>query len=116
MCSSYEITAIGRFCFFAGYFLFSHEEVIERLCKWWWLFDLAAAVLGISYTLRYFGENYAIAPVLNNIHACVYCWFAILGILTTMKNYADTTNSFTRWMAKKSWGIYIFHYLPMPNR
>lgn len=30
-----------------------------------------------------------------------------------MKNYADTTNSFTRWMAKKSWGIYIFHYLPI---
>ena len=44
---------IYGFCFFAGYFLFSHEEVIERLCKLWWLFDLAAAVLGISYTLCY---------------------------------------------------------------
>lgn len=76
---------IYGFCFFAGYFLFSHEEVMERLCKWWWMFDLASAVLGISYTVRYFGRNYAIAPVLNNIHACVYCWFAILGILTTMK-------------------------------
>ncbi len=102
---------IYGFCFFAGYFLFSHEEVIERLCKWWWMFDLAAAGLGISYTLRYLGENYAIAPVLNNFHACVYCWFAILGILTTMKIYADTADSFTRWMAKKAWGLYIFHYL-----
>ena len=53
------------------------------------------------------------APVLNNIHACVYCWFAILGILTTMKKYADTSTAFTRWMAKKSWGLYIFHYLPI---
>ena len=104
---------IYGFCFFAGYFLFSHEEVMERLCKWWWMFDLASAVLGISYTVRYFGENYAIAPVLNNIHACVYCWFAILGILTTMKKYADTSTAFTRWMAKKSWGLYIFHYLPI---
>ena len=104
---------IYGFCFFAGYFLFSHEEVIERLCKWWWMFDLAAAALGISYTLRYFGENYAIVPVLNNIHACVYCWFSILGILTTMKSFADTANGFTRWMRKKSWGIYIFHYLPI---
>ena len=75
---------IYGFSFFAGYFLFSHDEVMERLCKWWWMFDLAAAVLGISYTLRYLGENYAVAPVLNNIHACAYCWFAILGILTTM--------------------------------
>ena len=104
---------IYGFCFFAGYFLFSHEEVMERLCKWWWMFDAASAVLGISYTVRYFGENYAIAPVLNNIHACVYCWFAILGILTTMKNYADISTAFTHWMAKKSWGLYIFHYLPI---
>ena len=104
---------IYGFCFFAGYFLFSHEEVMERLCKWWWMFDAASAVLGISYTVRYFGRNYAIAPVLNNIHACVYCWIAILGILTTMKNYADTANRFTCWMAKKSWGLYIFHYLPI---
>ena len=104
---------IYGFCFFAGYFLFSHEEVMERLCKWWWMFDAASAVLGISYTVRYFGENYAIAPVLNNIHACVYCWIAILGILTTMRNYADTSTAFTRWMAKKSWGLYIFHYLPI---
>ena len=104
---------IYGFCFFAGYFLFSHEEVMERLCKWWWMFDAASAVLGISYTLRYFGENYAIAPVLNNIHACVYCWFAILGILTTMRNYADISNVFTHWMTKKSWGLYIFHYLPI---
>lgn len=104
---------IYGFSFFAGYFLFSHDEVMERLCKWWWMFDLAAAVLGISYTLRYLGENYAVAPVLNNIHACAYCWFAILGILTTMKHYADTANSFTRWMASQSWGLYIFHYLPI---
>lgn len=104
---------IYGFCFFAGYFLFSHEEVMGRLCKWWWMFDTASAVLGISYTVRYFGENYAIAPVLNNIHACVYCWFAILGILTTMRNYADISNAFTHWMAKKSWGLYTFHYLPI---
>lgn len=104
---------IYGFCFFAGYFLFSHEEVMEPLCRWWWMFDLASAVLGISYALRYFGENYAIAPVLNNIHACVYCWISILGILTTMRNYADTSTAFTHWMVKKSWGLYIFHYLPI---
>lgn len=30
-----------------------------------------------------------------------------------MKNYADTANRFTLWMGKKSWGLYIFHYLPL---
>ena len=28
---------IYGFCFFAGYFLFSHEEVMEPLCRWWWI-------------------------------------------------------------------------------
>lgn len=35
----------------------------------------------------------------------------LFSILTTMRNYADTSTAFTRWMAKKSWGLYIFHYL-----
>lgn len=104
---------IYGFCFFAGYYLFSHDEVISRLCKWWYAFDIAAILLGISYTVVYFGENYAIEPVINNIHACAYCWFAILAIITTMKKYGDRANGFTKWMSDKSWGIYVFHYLPI---
>lgn len=102
---------IYGFCFFTGYFIFSHDEVILRLSKWWYLFDIIAIVLGISYTVIYFGENYAIVPVINNPLACVYCWFAILAIISTMKKYGNITNEFTQWMSNKSWGIYIFHYL-----
>lgn len=104
---------IYGFCFFAGYFLFSHDEVVERLCRWgWWLLTVAV-VVGIFYTVRYFGENYAIEPVVNTLSACVYCWFAILAILSIMKQYGDRENAVTRWMIKKSWGLYIFHYLPL---
>ena len=28
---------IYGFCFFAGYFLFSHDAVVERLSRWWWI-------------------------------------------------------------------------------
>lgn len=101
------------FVFFTGYFIFSHDEVIERLCKWWYIFDIVAINLGITYTVVYFGENYAVEPVINNVHACAYCWFAILAIITTMKKYGDQTNSFTQWMSQKSWGLYVFHYLPI---
>ena len=31
---------IYGFCFFAGYFIFSHDEVIQRLEKWWYLWDI----------------------------------------------------------------------------
>ena len=104
---------IYGFCFFIGYFIFSHDEVMERLSKWWKIFLIVAAGLGLFYTIRYFGENYAIEPVINNLSACVYCWFAVLAIFAFMKKYGNFENKITRWMAKKSWGIYIFHYLPL---
>ena len=30
-----------------------------------------------------------------------------------MKKWGNFENGFTRWMCKKSWGLYIFHYLPI---
>lgn len=104
---------IYGFCFFVGYFIFSHDEVIERLEKVWLVFVIIAVALGIAYTVIYFGENYAVEPLINNVLACVYCWFAILAIMATMKRFGDKANAFTTWMAKKSWGLYIFHYLPI---
>lgn len=104
---------IYGFCFFTGYFIFSHDEVVERLSKWWGIFLIVAGATGIFYTIYYFGENYAVAPVLNNLPACIYCWFSILAILAFMKKYGDAENKVSRWMLKKSWGIYVFHYLPL---
>ena len=104
---------IYGFCFFTGYFIFSHDEIVERLSKWWWIFLIVAGATGIFYTIYYFGENYAVAPVLNNLPACIYCWFSILAILAFMKKYGNAENKVSRWMLKKSWGIYVFHYLPL---
>lgn len=104
---------IYGFCFFTGYFIFSHDEVVERLSKWWVIFLIAAGTTGIFYTIYYFGENYAVEPVLNNLSACIYCWFSILAILAFMKKYGNSENKASRWMSKKSWGIYVFHYLPL---
>lgn len=104
---------IYGFCFFAGYFLFSHDEVVERLTRWWGLLAIVAVGTGIFYTIRYFGENYAVEPVINNPAACIYCWFAILAILAFMKKYGDRESKMGRWMAAKAWGIYVFHYLPL---
>ena len=86
---------IYGFCFFTGYFIFSHDEVVERLSKWWGIFLIAAGATGIFYTIGYFGENYAVEPVLNNLPACIYCWFSILAILAFMKKYGNSENKIT---------------------
>lgn len=77
------------------------------------IFLIAAGATGIFYTIYYYGENYAVEPVLNNMPACIYCWFSILAILAFMKKYGNLENKVSRWMSKKSWGIYVFHYLPL---
>ena len=51
--------------------------------------------------------------MVNHVTACVYCWFAVLAILALMKKYGDKADLLTKWMMKRSWGLYIFHYLPL---
>ena len=104
---------IYGFCFLMGYFVFSHDEIVDRLCSLRIIHAVVAVGLGISYTILYFGENYATEPVINNMLACLFCWFAILAILTNMKKYFDYSTAFTSWMSRKSWSLYIFHYLPL---
>lgn len=99
--------------FFIGYFVLSHDDVIDRLTKFRIPLILAAIILGFSYTILYFGENYATEPVINNICACCYGWIATLAAISFMKSYADIENSFTAWMRKRSFGLYVFHYLPL---
>jgi len=104
---------IYGFCFFMGYFVFSHDEVIERICRFRIALAAVAIILGIAYTLMYFGENYAAEPVINNICAICYCWIAILAILSCARTWWDKESSFTRFWKSRSWGLYIFHYLPI---
>lgn len=99
--------------FFIGYFVLSHDEVMERLTKFWLPLSIAASGLGIAYTVIYFGENYAEEPVINNVMACVFCWIAILAVFAVMKKWGDKSNLLCVFMTKKSWGLYVFHYLPI---
>jgi peptidoglycan/LPS O-acetylase OafA/YrhL len=99
--------------YFIGYFVLSHEEVTDRLSKFWLLVGILALAAGIAYTFLYFGENYAVEPFINNVLACAYGWLATLAVIAFMKVHGNIENVFARWMNKKSWGLYIFHYLPL---
>jgi peptidoglycan/LPS O-acetylase OafA/YrhL len=99
--------------YFIGYFVLSHEEVTERLSRFWIPVGMIALVAGIAYTVLYFGENYAAEPFVNNALACAYGWLATLAVIAFMKVHGNRANAFTRWMHERSWGLYIFHYLPL---
>ena len=97
--------------FFLGYFVFSHEEVIERLKKMWFIFVTTAVVLCVFFCVIYFGKNIADAPINRSFLFTAYCWFGSLAILGTSARYLDFENRLTRWMNRHSFGLYVFHYL-----
>lgn len=99
--------------FLLGYYVFSHDEVIDILKRWFTLFLGIASILGIIFCMRYFGENYADAPINRTPLYIAYCWFGCLAILGGMAKHGNITNSFTQHMNKHSFGLYVFHYLGM---
>ena len=104
---------IYGFCFLLGYYVFSHDEVINKLEKFCIPFLIVAVVLGGCYTYFYFGENYTKAPGVNCPLAMAYCWMACLAVIGCAKRFADKTNGFAQLMTKKSFGLYVFHYLAL---
>lgn len=93
-----------------GYFVFSHDEIQEILSKYHMPLLIIALLMGIGYTIYFFGVNYADAAVLQHIFTSIYLWFAILAILGCGKAWFDKTSRFATYMTKSSFGIYIVHY------
>ncbi len=110
MISVYRFGIYG-FAFFAGYFLFSEEEVIERLQAWSIPLILAALILAVVYVNVYFGQNYATDPVVNSPLSMAYCWITCLAVFAGMRRWGNRTSLFIDYLRQNSWGIYIFHYL-----
>lgn len=104
---------IYGFCFLLGYFVFAHEEVVKKLSRYWHILAAAAVCLGCGYVYCYFGENYAEAPVVNSPFSVAYAWVVILAVFAVMKKWGDRSSAFAAWMTKHSFGLYVFHYLPL---
>ena len=101
--------------FILGYFVFSNEEVIERLKKYAVPFIIIGAALCIAFCIIYFvmkdGANYADAPVNRYPIYAATAYFGSLAMLSGMARFGDFSNKFSEWMTKRSFGLYVFHYL-----
>ena len=99
--------------FFLGYYVFSHDPVMDKLEKWRWALLPAALALGGAFVIEFWGAPYAEHTVLDTFLCNLYAWTAVLAILASMKKWGNFENRFTKWMTRKSWGLYLFHYLPL---
>lgn len=99
--------------FLIGYFVLSHDSVIEKIKRIWILLGIAALVLAIGFVICYWQESYAEHIVLDTPLCNVYAWIATLAIIAFMSKYGNIDHPMCRFMNKQSWGLYIFHYLPL---
>ena len=101
--------------FMLGYFVFSNDEVVERLKKYALPMIAAGAALCIAFAWVYFckggGMNYADKPANRGALYAACSYFGSLAMLSGMARYGDRCSKFTRWMSRKSFGLYMFHYL-----
>ena len=85
--------------------------VVYRCGLYFSVFLIGAIILGAAFCIRYFGENYADKPATRSVLFTSYGYFASLAIIGGMAKYGDISNRFTQWMGKRSFGLYVFHYL-----
>lgn len=104
---------IYGFAFLLGYFVFAHEEVVARLAAHPLPYCAAALVLGVVYTLRWFGRDYATPPAVNCPLAISFAWAAVLAAFAAAKRRADATGPLAGWLGRHSFGLYVLHYPPL---
>ena len=97
--------------FLMGYFIFSHQDVQDRLSKVWIPLLCCAVVAGVVLIVTTFGQDNTSPDYLGSPLNCLYGWLACLAMMAWFKAKFDRTGTFAGYMTKSSFGIYIVHYL-----
>jgi surface polysaccharide O-acyltransferase-like enzyme len=97
--------------FLMGYFVFSHEEVQEKVMKAWIPLLACAAVSGIVLIVTTFGEDNTSPQYLGSPLNCIYGWLACLALIGWFQACFNRTSAFASYMTRSSFGLYIVHYL-----
>ena len=96
--------------FLIGYYVFTHDEVQERIEKMRLPMLASAIALGVAYGVFFYGKNYTEDACLKHLLTCAYLWVTVLAIFGCFKRYYDKETAFTGYMTKASFGWYILHY------
>lgn len=114
------IVSVYRFAFYfvffmLGYYVFSNEEVMDKLKKYAVVFIVIGVALSISFAVINFiirgGSNFGDKPVNRGPLYAACAYFGSLAMLSGMARFGDFSNDFTKWMSSHSFGLYVFHYL-----
>jgi len=97
--------------FLLGYFVFSHDEVQEKLEKAWIPLLACSVVAGMVLIITTFGQDNTSPQYLGSPLNCLYGWLMCLAMMAWFKARFNRTGAFAGYMTQSSFGIYIVHYL-----
>ena len=94
-----------------GYFVFSHDEVQEKVGKAWIPLMAGAVASGAVLIGTTFGQDNTSPQYLGSPLNCLYSWLMCLAMMGWFKSKFDRTGAFAGYMTRSSYGLYIVHYL-----
>ena len=97
--------------FLMGYFVFAHDEIQEKLGKYWIPLMAAAVVAGTTLVITTFGQDNTSPQYLGSWLNCLYGWLMCLAMIAWFKAKFNRTGAFAGYMTRNSFGLYIVHYL-----
>lgn len=97
--------------FLMGYFVFSHNDVQEKVKKAWIPLMACAVASGIALIVITFGQDNTTPQYLGSPLNCLYGWLMCLAMMGWFAARFDGTNAFANYMTRSSFGIYVVHYL-----
>jgi len=97
--------------FLLGYFVFSHEEVLQKVKQAWIPLACCAAAAGTVLIVTTFGQDNTSAVYMGSPLNCLYGWLACLALIGWFQAKFNYTGKFAAYMTSSSFGLYIVHYL-----
>jgi len=97
--------------FLLGYFVFSHDEVQQKIKQAWIPLLACAVVAGTVLTVTTFGQDNTSAVYMGSPLNCIYGWLMCLALMGWFQAKFDSKGKFASYMTRTSFGLYVVHYL-----
>lgn len=97
--------------FLLWYFVFSHDEVQEKVKKYRIPLLSCAIISWIILIITTWWQNNTEPQYLSSWLCCIYAWLSCLALMGWFNAHFDWTNKFANYTTRSSYGIYIVHYL-----
>lgn len=99
--------------FLFGYFVFSQDKVLDRAKGLAPYAAVLFVLMAVLYTWHWFPQNYTGGMVQQHWSTMLFASIGSVCLMVVFARYFNKDYKFSSFMAKRSFGIYVIHYLPL---